>query len=730
MGMTSRRMLRVGAHGRFTVGGLTLLVISCLAMEDGLSGATADEPAQSSPGASSFHFPTVRSEHRHARELLANALRYIAQENRLFDPASGYPFEGWNQDPARGLHMRSFTQLTAIGHGLEVLANVAAGTAETPYLSRDQALATLSRMVKNLRKDQQDPWLSATSLLGNFLDLALVDRRGPLAYEVEKDRIIEGFGPDKGEALWKALVAKGWILPRRNGREADLHRTAEYGWDHFDGPLAPFRDEATKQKVLDILDRRVVMVVFVDNANLSSAVAKAIGALLGPGIKNRPGVAELRQELERFLDAQREGYSRLYDAAAGQFYFGWDATKNRLFGWEDPHGQWVTGHVDYLVNEFRGPATFIVTRFGLPLDAIRNLGFKMKPYRLRQGREVTVLAPWEGSAFQALGFEVSMTERDSPSWRRLLEAVVDVEIDYSTRRKLPGFLSEAYTGVGDEYTGRIGIPEITVATRPRITDAASLYSLGAAYSVAPEPVERFLAENWPVISRMLTDHGPWEGFNTTRQQVIQFQTSAHTFSLILGLLGTSSDHMKRYLDSKGLSAKLEDVFRPGEAVDLFSPRAQVFAWDDKGVSIQSKRGDGTFHVKADRISNPGIAFVSTSPDGLNLSGGLLSLRYRSAVPMDQAIITLKPVGNPSIVARLIPTEIFTHFADTRGDEQEIQVPLPATPGLARTKEVVITFGPGSKGRPIDLAITGLRITPIAAAEAPQTQGPAGRQAGP
>ena len=36
------------------------------------------------------------------RELLANAMRYVAPENRMIDPASGYPFEGWNQDPARG----------------------------------------------------------------------------------------------------------------------------------------------------------------------------------------------------------------------------------------------------------------------------------------------------------------------------------------------------------------------------------------------------------------------------------------------------------------------------------------------------------------------------------------------------------------------------------------------------------------------------------------------------
>ena len=139
-----------------------------------------------------------------------------------------------------------------------------------------------------------------------------------------------------------------------------------------------------------------------------------------------------------------------------------------------------------------GPATFVVTWFGLPIDAIRNLGFKMKSYRMSDERDAYVLAPWEGSAFQALGLELSMTELDRPSWRQLLENIVDVEIDFATRHKLPGFLSESYSGEGVQYTGSVGITDITVSPLPRITDAASLYTLRAAYSVAPEKIERFL----------------------------------------------------------------------------------------------------------------------------------------------------------------------------------------------------------------------------------------------
>src|SRR5262249_9345620 len=156
----------------------------------------------------------------------------------------------------------------------------------------------------------------------------------------------------------------------------------------------------------------------------------------------------------------------------------------------------------------------------------------------------------------------------------------------------------------------------------------------------------------------------------------------------------------------------------------FSGETQIFAWNDKGSPIQSARQKSSFQVKSDRVSNAGIAFVPARPGGVNLSGGLLRLRYRSAVPMKAALITLKPLGSTPAVASLIPTEIFSHFAGTGDGEAEISFPLPATPGLARTKEVVITFGPESQGQPIDLSITGLTCTPIASAEQSRGPGPA------
>jgi hypothetical protein len=650
-------------------------------------------------------FPTVSRKHEHVRALLENALRYIAPANRMIDPASGYPAEGWNQDPKKGLFLRSFTQLTAIGQLMELLANIAGGYARTPDLSPEQALADLTRLVRSLREDQRNPGLGAQGLLVNFLDLATGKRLGPLASDVEKRAILDAFGPSKGEAIWKALQAKGWIESRNNDREAVIQRSDTYGGEHFDGVLAPFADKATREKLLAILDHRVVMVIFGDNANLSASAAKTIGALLVPAIKDKPEAVALRRELAQFLDDQAAGYARLYDAKEGLFYFGWDATHDRLFGWVDLQGNFVTGHMDYFVNEFRGPTTFVALRYGLPLDAIKNLGFKMKSYRTQDGRELYTLAPWEGSAFQVLGLGLSLGELDHPSWRELLGNVVDIEIDYATRRQLPGFLSESYTGEGTQYTGSVGIPEITVSPRPRITDAASLYTLGVAYSIAPEKVERFLAANWSSIARLLTDHGPWEGYNVTKHQAIEFQTSAHTLSLILGTLGTGSEHMKRYLDAQGFGGQLAALYPTGAKTDLLDPEHQVFAWADKASKIESTREKGSFRVKSDRYQEVGIAFVSTHPEGVNVSGGRLILRYRSTSPIGPVSIALKPPGSASAAASLIPKEIFTRFNTTNGRDEEIQVPLPAMPGLSQIKEVVITFKRAPDGGPIDLSVT-------------------------
>jgi hypothetical protein len=653
---------------------------------------------------------SIPAEHTHARDLLDNAMRYVSPENKIVDPVSGYPFEGWNADPSKGLYLRSFTQLTAIGQWMELMANVASGQAETPHLSREQALVQLANLVKTLRQDQADPTLASKGLLGNFLDLATGKRLGPLSSNIEKSKLFDSFGTTRGEAIWKALIEAGWISPRLDGHEADITRGVKYGFEHFEGPLAPFGDEATRQKLMKLLDARVVMLIFGDNSNLSSSAAKTIGALLVPPLKDNPRAVAIRGELEQFLEIQKPGYARLYDASTGLFFFGYDATRDRLFGWDDLQGKRVIGHMDYMVNEFRGPATFIAARFELPVDAIKNLGFKIKPYSMKDGQPLDTLAPWEGSAFQAMGLSLSLGEMNRPSWQSLLKNVVAIEIDFASKKGLPGFLSESYTGDGSQYTGSVGIPEITVSPRPRITDAASLYTLGVAYSIAPNEVEAFLKANWPAISGLFTEHGPWEGFNIDRHEPIRFQTTAHTLALILGLIGQGSANMERYLESKKLTARLDRFFKVGPGVDLLAT-IPAFAWTAKDSQVASFKERSEFHVKGEKLPFFGVAFVAQSPQGLDLSGGLLTLRYRSTSTVDAVTIELKPVKLLTDNSILIPRVITARLEATGAAEHEIVVPLPATPGLSQIKEVVI-YHEGPKADTIDVTVTHFAVTPI------------------
>jgi len=121
---------------------------------------------------------------------------------------------------------------------------------------------------------------------------------------------------------------------------------------------------------------------------------------------------------------------------------------------------------ELLYQRISRPWIFAVLRYALPEASIRNAGFKIKPYRYADGRDTHALAAWEGSAFQLLGLSLFMQELRNPGWRKSLEALVDIELDFSGTRNLPGFLSEAYSGNGTEYTGLIGIPTWPSPTNP------------------------------------------------------------------------------------------------------------------------------------------------------------------------------------------------------------------------------------------------------------------------
>jgi hypothetical protein len=542
-------------------------------------------------------------------------------------------------------------------------------------------------------------------------------RAGPLLESIERGRFVEAFGEQQGEAIWLALVEQGWLREEANGRKGRILRGKGYGATHFEGALARYAEESLSSAIMGLLDQRVVTIIFGDNANLTAALARSAGALLSPGIRDDARAVLLREQLERFIEGQGEGYAHLFDPKSGTFFFGWDATADRFVGWEDGRGGWVTGQMNYFINEFRGPWTFVVLRYGLPMAAIRNAGFKIKPYGGSDGAVSYALAAWDGSAFQLLGLSLFMQETSNPGWRTVLETLVDAELDYSNGHGLPGLLSEAYSGRKSEYTGLIGIQDLAVTDKPLITDAPSLYSLGVAYSIAPEKVEGFIQGHWTKISALLSPHGPWEGWNLTTNRVIPYQTTVHTLSLILGGINTAQENMGRYLEAHGLHGPLEALYAPGDRVDLLAEGNGVTPWTSDGSPLELSREPGVVRFASGLRAAGGMAFGVPGPGAVSLSNGRLVIRYRSETAVGDAFIAFKRAADDPLPPPAIPVEIFLRLHQTQ--EGRIEIALPATPALSGIEEVSLVLRSTGGPMPVDLSLLAFEFIPFDSALDPR-----------
>ena len=111
--------------------------------------------------------------------------------------------------------------------------------------------------------------------------------------------------------------------------------------------------------------------VFGDNANLSISVARTAAGADAPGARRRP--EDPPSPTPSNASSTISGRATpTCTTPGGHVQLRLGRQPRPVPRLRDEHGSWRKGYMDFLGNEFRGPASFVVVRFGLPTDALEN----------------------------------------------------------------------------------------------------------------------------------------------------------------------------------------------------------------------------------------------------------------------------------------------------------------------------------------------------------------------
>ena len=160
-----------------------------------------------------------------------------------------------------------------------------------------------------------------------------------------------------------------------------------------------------------------------------------------------------------------------------------------------------------------------------------------------------------------------------------------------------------------------------------------------------------------------------------------------------------------------LDKQLADFNRPGAAMDLLDESVNWIAWTSAGDQLIPQRDGEGFHVRGERVRTGGITIVVPEEKGISLSNGKLVIRYRAAQPIKKGVITLKRAPGLSIKPMVFENEITIRFDVALGHENEIEIPMPGTPGLENVKELILVYGDDHVVAPVDFTITEFEFIP-------------------
>jgi hypothetical protein len=638
------------------------------------------------------------------REMMARLFDYFASE--WHDP-SGYPYEGvrWNEETGTIEPIRQYTQITAVGQAAEFLASIINGEIVLPLIPAREAANLLTLMIRALKRDQDDPWVSENGLLIPFIefDREMNRMRPPLPYEVTPDGLPEKWG-EKRAVVWERLLERKWLVRKDSDSSAAIVNRSAPGFGVDLG--LDLRGEL--DQVNEILNRRVKNVVAGDIANLLASLvstweklSKAKERFVHEEDVSRQ-ITTIMEAIDRCIMAMRQGFIEDFlDRSTGMLRRGflvYEADGQK-------HKEFFNAYHNFS-DEFISGILLAKVIYGLPLSVVRNVSVALKAYVDRESRVLFTKVPFFGGAFAILWPTLYVPYAEFPSDRRLLSNFVHIAIDYAqVHGAQPGFLSECYGTAG--YVGKVGIPSIAYTGGVR-SDLVSLYPLGSAYALARHEVEGFLEANWAKVLEI----GFWDSYDLKEERVVRVATAAHTLSNILGGLGSGPSHVEGYLKAHGLYGDFLSLFEPGRVkVDISASPVEAKGTPSHESPVKVIKTEEGYRFISNGSSTMTITFF---PGEVSLSGTTLVLRYRTeADAVKGARIVLERSDQRALPPGVgMQNEIFFSLRNTQDRIEEVRVPMPSTPALAGVDRVELwLYGLADQPQTLGLTIGSFEILP-------------------
>ena len=225
----------------------------------------------------------------------------------------------------------------------------------------------------------------------------------------------------------------------------------------------------------DIIDGKLTInkdeiVPAVDNGNLALALAGVAGAYLD---SNDPTKQAIVKRIDALLDAQKQGWSDMYDSSRGLLSAGWKAGKPLPY------------FIDRKANESRTASLWasLITRDmgedAVPTSAFTNKELYTAIYTIN-GKAYNPILTWDGAYFQAMLPAIWLQEKSLIPDYDMFEDMTKLQMMYAAKHNIPMVSSSAT--VDDQYAA-FGIPFLS-ESKVKFNNEIAGASTGTPHAVA------------------------------------------------------------------------------------------------------------------------------------------------------------------------------------------------------------------------------------------------------